>query len=337
MANGSAPNLAAAATEVDKLEVFVLMDNVSDVISSVPDNVVLETGNLMKAGMREFHGSCLCCASFGLSLVITAYSGNHKHTLLFDGGPDGAFIERNGKNLNIPFGDVEHIMLSHGHFDHAGGLMTALQLVQEHNKGKEVHFHVNDGMFNKRGIELPTGDVLPLADVPSVDEIAAQGAIVVNDGDAQLLLKDMFYLSGEIPRITKFEPGLPGHLCRKGEDGEWEPDPWIMDERFLAIKIRGKGVLVFTACSHAGVVNVLSHAEEVFSPGSLYGVMGGFHLSGGLMEPRIPETVEALAAFNLKMIVPGHCTGWRATHALLNKFGEGIVIPSAVGRLHTFQ
>ena len=146
----------------------------------------------------------------------------------------------------------------------------------------------------------------------------------------------MFYLSGEIPRVTPYEKGLPGHLKRNSDDTDWDPDPWIMDERFVAINVDGKGIIVFTACSHAGVVNVLTHAREVFDPVPLYGVMGGFHLAGEANEKIISETVADLKAFDLEMIVPGHCTGWRAVHALLNTFGEGVVIPSAVGRLHEF-
>ena len=73
----------------------------------------------------------------------------------------------------------------------------------------------------------------------------------------------MFYLSGEIPRVTTYETGLQNHV-RRNANGDWEPDPLIMDERFLAVAVKGKGIVVFTACSHAGVVNVLLHARECF-------------------------------------------------------------------------
>ena len=104
------------------------------------------------------------------------------------------------------------------------------------------------------------------------------------------------------------------------DDGEWEPDPLIMDERFLAVNVRDKGLVVFSACSHAGVVNVLKHAAEVFPGVPLHAVMGGFHLAGPGMEQRIAETVRDMRDFELDLIVPGHCTGFRAVHALLNEF-----------------
>jgi 7,8-dihydropterin-6-yl-methyl-4-(beta-D-ribofuranosyl)aminobenzene 5'-phosphate synthase len=154
--------------------------------------------------------------------------------------------------------------------------------------------------------------------------------------ELQLLADDCFYVSGEIPRVTSYEKGLPGHMSRTEDDTEWEPDPLIMDERFLAVDVRGRGIVVFTACSHAGVVNVLTDARATFSDTPLYAVVGGLHLSGKGPEKIIPETVRNLASFDLKMIAPGHCTGWRAVNALINAFGEDVVVPSAVGKLYIF-
>src|SRR5690606_8940431 len=99
----------------------------------------------------------------------------------------------------------------------------------------------------------------------------------------------MAWLSGEIPRITHYERGLPGHVRRDGQD--WIADPLILDERYLAVRLRQRGVVVFTACSHAGLVNVLTHARAQFAPEPLYAVIGGFHLSGAACEAIIPETV----------------------------------------------
>jgi 7,8-dihydropterin-6-yl-methyl-4-(beta-D-ribofuranosyl)aminobenzene 5'-phosphate synthase len=107
-----------------------------------------------------------------------------------------------------------------------------------------------------------------------------------------------------------------------------------MDERFVAVTVKDKGVLVFTACSHAGVVNVLAHARDCFPGPPLFGVMGGFHLSGG-NERIIPETVDAMRAFDLKTIAAAHCTGWRAVSALSDAFGDAVA-PSAVGKTYRF-
>jgi 7,8-dihydropterin-6-yl-methyl-4-(beta-D-ribofuranosyl)aminobenzene 5'-phosphate synthase len=141
-------------------------------------------------------------------------------------------------------------------------------------------------------------------------------------------------VSGEIPRVTAFETGLPGQHRRTADGSSWEPDPLIMDERFVAVAVKGKGLVVFSACSHAGVVNVLKHARESFPRLPVYGLLGGLHLSG-TNERVIPETVEAMREFGLQVIAAGHCTGWRATSALASAFGEAVV-PSAVGKLYRF-
>jgi 7,8-dihydropterin-6-yl-methyl-4-(beta-D-ribofuranosyl)aminobenzene 5'-phosphate synthase len=109
-----------------------------------------------------------------------------------------------------------------------------------------------------------------------------------------------------------------------------------MDERYIAVHVRNQGLIVFSACSHAGVVNVMTHASETFSDVPLYGVFGGLHLSGAAMEKLIPDTIGHLKSFGLQQIMPAHCTGWRALYALLNTFGESVVTPSAVGSRFTF-
>ena len=86
----------------------------------------------------------------------------------------------------------------------------------------------------------------------------------------------MFHVSGEIPRVTAYERGLKGQHRRTLDGTSWEPDELVIDERFLAVNVAGKGLVVFTACSHAGVVNVLQHARESFPSVPLYAVAGGF-------------------------------------------------------------
>jgi 7,8-dihydropterin-6-yl-methyl-4-(beta-D-ribofuranosyl)aminobenzene 5'-phosphate synthase len=104
----------------------------------------------------------------------------------------------------------------------------------------------------------------------------------------------------------------------------------------LIVNVRDKGLVVFSACSHAGIINVLKYAQKLFPTIPLYAVIGGFHLSGHAVEKIIPQTIEDMKQFNLEMIVPAHCTGWRAVNALGNAFGDHVVVPSAVGRLYDF-
>jgi len=294
-----------------------------------------EFNNVMAVGARELSGSTLCCAQLGLALVMTAYPGQRSYTLLFDAGPEGALFLRNCQNLGVSPADVQAIAISHGHWDHMGALLDTLDHMARHSR-RDVPCHVNPGMFLERGARLTTGQVAPFQRVPSPKALAAHGAQVVNSGDPRLLLDGCFYLSGEIPRVSSFERGRPDHVSRRFEDQPWEPDPLILDERYVAVHVKDKRLIVFSVCSHAGIVNVLLSARETFPAVPLYGVLGGLHLAGAAMEWLIPDTMAHLKQFDLQQIMPAHCTGWRALWALLNAFGESVVTPCAVGSRFTF-
>lgn len=320
---------------VDKLQIQVLVDNVTDNLSSIPDHVTHEVAYLRHHGMKKISGECLCCGAHGLSLLLTATKDNVSHTVLFDAGPEGEVFKRNTDKLNINLSSIEEIVLSHGHWDHAGGFPMVLDLIKNQNKNHDITFHFNPDMFYQRGSKLPDGQIFPYARIPDVQSLSEKGAKVVNSYSARFLLDNMFYLSGEISRVTEYEKGFPEHV-RQLENQEWVPDPLITDERFLVVNVQNKGLIVFSACSHAGIINVLKHAREIFPEIPLYAVMGGFHLSGHSVEKIIPQTVEEMKNFELKNIIPAHCTGWRAVNALSNVFGDKIVIPSAVGRSYVF-
>jgi 7,8-dihydropterin-6-yl-methyl-4-(beta-D-ribofuranosyl)aminobenzene 5'-phosphate synthase len=314
---------------VDRLEIHILVDNATDSLSSIPAHVESEFSYLRRKGMRILSGKCICCANHGLSCLITAHRDGSSHTVLFDTGPAADTFERNSRRLGIDLAIVEAIVLSHGHWDHAGGMLRAIDMIRADGNNRDLPFYAHPDMFRTRGRQLPDGEMLPMEDIPSIAKLTAHGARVVSTRQPQVFLDGMFYLSGEIPRVTSFEQGLPNHYA-KTENG-WEADPWIIDERWLGVNVAGKGLVIFTACSHAGVVNVLKHARATFPDGPLHTVMGGFHLSGPT-EKVIPETVEAMREFGLASIAAGHCTGWRAMTALANAFGDKIVTPTAVGK-----
>lgn len=319
---------------VDRIEIQVLVDNVTDSLSSTPPSVTREWSLLQSHGMRLITGGALCCANHGLSLLITAHDASGSRSLLFDGGPVDYAIERNGMRMGADFGSVDAVMLSHGHWDHAGGLPRAFGMIQSENGDKSVPLYLHPGMFDLRGVRRPDGSVLPMERVLSPSEWSLLGADPVVTTDAQFCLDDTFYISGEIPRITPYEKGFPEHVRQRPDDGVWVPDTLLVDERFLVVQVRNKGLVIFSACSHAGIVNVLHHARNTFPGIKIHAIMGGFHLSG-TTEVTIPATVSDMGTFDLELVIPAHCTGWRAVNALERAFGEGVVMPSAVGKRFT--
>ena len=141
-------------------------------------------------------------------------------------------------------------------------------------------------------------------------------------------------LTGEIERTTEFERGLPVHEAFR--DGEWQPDPLLYDDQALVAHVRGKGLVVIMGCGHAGVINTLRYARKLTGIDRILAVVGGFHLSTPAFEPIIGPTVEALAEFRPQILVPTHCTGWRATHALASAFPD-VFMQNSVGTRYLFQ
>ena len=324
---------AAGLNTLDSLSVDVLTDDVSESYVSKTLFAVSEFSNVVLGGARIISGEALLCANLGFGLRLVSHMGGKRHTLLFDTGPEGSIFIRNCSNLAIRLGEVEAIAVTHGHWDHMAALPATIDSIVK--EGGRVTVHVNPGMFNERAIRLPSGRIVPVAIVPLPAELEQHGAAVVNDPAERLLLDGHFYYSGEIPRVSSFEKGREDHLCRTSPEAPWDPDPLLLDERMLVAKVHGLGLIVFSSCSHAGIVNVCMHVRNLFPDHAIHAVMGGLHL-GGVMERNIPETVEGLRSFNISHIITGHCTGWRALHALANAFGEA-VSQSAVGTTYNFS
>lgn len=320
---------------LDSLTVDVITDNMSDTYASKPAFAVSEMANILLAGAKEISGETLLVANLGYGLRLRSRLGGKEHVILFDTGTEGAAFIRNCRNLAIDLGEVEDIAVTHGHWDHMGALPAALDAIVARRGRNSVSVHVNPGMFNERGVLLKDGTIFPAAHVPTPAQMEARGARVVNDGKARLLLDGHYYYSGEIPRVSAFEKGREDHLCRSDNEEEWRPDPFLMDERMLIVNVRDLGLIVFSACSHAGIVNVCTETRRLFPDTPIHAVMGGLHL-GGVMEHLIPQTVEALEPFDVRYFITGHCTGWRALHALANAYGDR-VSQSAVGTTYRFD
>jgi 7,8-dihydropterin-6-yl-methyl-4-(beta-D-ribofuranosyl)aminobenzene 5'-phosphate synthase len=151
---------------------------------------------------------------------------------------------------------------------------------------------------------------------------------VIEQRAPSYLLGGMLLVSGQIHRSTEFETGFPIHFAKVAE--LWQADPLIHDDQAAILNLRGRGLVVLTGCGHAGVINTVRHAQALTGVDRIHAIIGGFHLSGALFEPRIAPTVAALKEIAPNIIMPAHCTGWRATHAIAREMPDAF-IASSVG------
>ena len=344
MTQGSLPD---GVVQLDELEILVVVDNETDTLSSVDDGVpqIPEIVHLAARtpATRKYEGhECktvfdqLCCACHGLSVLITGRRDGQEHSMLFDVGPYPDLWLDNAQRLDIDLSTIECVFLSHWHFDHSGGFPEVIAAISKARFAADLAPPIVDLHPNRpdqRGILLPTGVMIMLPEEPTFDDIAQAGGQTVTGGDPHPIGGGFFFGSGAIDRVTDYETGLAGHHTFCGEDGE--PDPLIMDERFVAACVRGRGVTVLSACSHAGIVNACLGAKKHFPDIPVDVVLGGYHLAGKAMEPRIEPTVRDLEArIEPRLVAPGHCTGWRAKARLADTFAPGRYAPSVVGTLY---
>jgi len=248
-------------------------------------------------------------AEHGFSALVNFTKNGTDHRVLFDAGLTPNGLAENARRLDIDLKDVETVVLSHGHFDHTTGLDGFVKTVGRANLPVVIH----PEFWSQRRIAIPGRDPFQL---PSTSKSALQGAgfQIVEDTRPSFLLENSLLVTGEVDRTTDFEQGFPIHQALR--DGDWQPDPLILDDQALIAHVRDKGLVILTGCGHAGAVNIVRYAKKLTGVDDVYAVIGGFHLEGPLFEPIISQTCEALASLAPQFIVPAHCTGWRATHAI---------------------
>ena len=254
--------------------------------------------------------------------------------MLFDGGPYGDVWVDNAQRLGIDVSIIETVFLSHWHWDHSGAFPVVIRAIAEARQraglDPPVVVDLHPDRPDQRGIRIPSGMVVMLPEEPTLASLADAGGTIELHDEAHLFGGGFFLGSGVIARTTSYEVGLEGHHTFRGDIGG--PDPLIMDERFLAAEVRGRGVTVLSACSHAGIVNACLGARSHYPDVDIDLVLGGFHLAGAVMEQRIEATAHDLAnVLRPRILSPGHCTGWRAKAVLAERFAPGRYAPSVVG------
>jgi 7,8-dihydropterin-6-yl-methyl-4-(beta-D-ribofuranosyl)aminobenzene 5'-phosphate synthase len=302
---------------VDQAIISIVMDNSIDILMSNT-----EVANRFPLGPTPFEKP-QPIAEHGFSVLIRTRAEDKHAEVLFDAGLSRRGILYNLDALEIDLKDVQAIVLSHGHADHALGLPGVVERLGTRNTPLILH----PDAYLERKLVLPNGNEIGIP-APKLADFRRENIEIVEEVGPSMLVDEMVLVSGEIARITEFETGFPIHYAKRQD--EWEPDPLIMDDQCAIIHVKGKGLIVITGCGHSGIINTIRSARAITGIPEIYAVIGGFHLTGHYFEPIIPATIAKLKEINPRYLMPGHCTGWAATHHIARAMPEAY-IPNSVG------
>lgn len=326
-AGETAPFLSIPLEPVESVTITTLVDNVTDFLAvdkgPAKRPFLGDVPRLPSTLFEDAWAPDPLIAEHGFSALVTVQHGGRTHRILFDAGFSPDAMISNMRRLNLDPGDIEIIVLSHGHSDHTTGLDGFIRAIGRPSLPVIIH----PDAWNRRRALIPGRDPVEL---PTTSRRALEGAglEIIEERQPSFLLDHSVLITGEVARISGFEPGFPPQQAFR--NGAWEPDPLVLDDQALILHVRGKGLVVLTGCGHAGIVNITRYARRLTGIDDVYAVLGGFHLGGPLFEPLIPRVCDELEKLTPAVIVPAHCTGWAAQRAFADRFPDAF-IPNTVG------
>ena len=302
-------------TPAQKVEITTIIDNYADLILPGREDTVrrplFEEGKVKDPLLAEH----------GLSLFIQVHHSKGTLRILLDTGLTHTGPLYNMARMELPLDETDYLVLSHGHFDHFGALYQVYERSLVPGKAPLL---CHPWAFHPRGIKRGDG-LFPFPRL-NRERLEAMG-VEIWEREGPTVLEKVLLVTGEIPRRTSFEIGFPmGYVER---EGKVEQDA-LLDDQALVVHVEGKGLVVVSGCGHSGIINTVNYAKELTGVEEVYGVIGGFHLSGPVYEPYIHPTVEAMKEIDPRLLVPTHCTGLSAMMAFAREMPQAFVL-NAVG------
>lgn len=246
-------------------------------------------------------------------------------TLLMDTG-QGMTLKSNARTLGIDFSAIDTLVVSHGHFDHTGGLTDVFPV----RPGIRLIAHPDIFAPKYAEHKTPQHPVYAYIGIPFTQahiESHFQSAFEFKREFEQI--SDGIYFSGEIDKVTDFE--LPDTRLKIKTDGGYEPDP-LKDDISLLVET-DRGPVIVTGCAHSGIVNVIKHFEKKTGYREFYGVIGGTHLGFLHSDRQLEQSLAAFEQYRLKLVAVSHCTGNEAAAACYDRFRDRFAFANAGWRI----
>ncbi|TMI33020.1 MBL fold metallo-hydrolase [Candidatus Bathyarchaeota archaeon] len=312
----------ASLQTVDSVDATILVDNSIDILLPSADHVIRPSLTWDWSRRPQLR------AEHGYSLLFNVQKRGSVKTILYDAGLSPDTITHNLAVLGIKLTDLDAIVLSHGHADHHGGLFGIV-----HSLGKKnLPLILHPDAWKNRKIRFPSGSEMHMPP-PDRRALEKNDVRIIDSRAPSLLLSDQALVTGQVERVTDYEKGFPLQYEEK-ELEHWESDPWIWDDQGIVFNVNGRGLVVASSCSHSGAVNVLRNAQRITGANKVHAFIGGMHLTGGTFEKIIPQTIQDVKTIHPDIIVPGHCTGWKATHLLSREMPDAYVQASVGTQIH---
>ncbi len=248
-------------------------------------------------------------AKHGLCFLIETTAAGTSSRILMDAGPPPNLALQNADMIDEDLRKVDAIVISHGHYDHAGGLLEILKHI-----GRPTPVMAHPKVFNLKFVLKPNLKFIG----PEFDQFQVRTA-----GGIPLLARNSIKItngvmtSGEVTRETAFEKTEEFWTL---EDEHFIEDP-IIDDQALFINLEDKGLAVVTGCAHSGIINTVKHAQKITGINDVHAIIGGLHLAKA-DEETIQASINELVRIDPRSIYPCHCTGSKAIHHILNSFKD---------------
>lgn len=304
--------LAAPLTvpEVERLEILSLVDNTYDCFQ--PDEKCATRHSLAHVDGFE---SIRLVSEMGLSFLVRFEVAGKPHAILFDFGLTERALENNLAKLGVELSSVEALVLSHAHEDHYAGLGWAARRTK-----RPIYVGNAEAFLERRFVSKERDWSMGAL---SREALEKEGSKVI-EAPAPVVIAGGALLSGVIPQKTPFEKVPPFLKVKRG--AELAQDS-MSHELAVGFRVKGKGLVVITACAHAGVVNSVEALRAASGEKNVHAVLGGMHLTSAPPEV-VGATVDALVAMRPDHLAPMHCTGDRAERLLAAKLPAAYVHPS---------